>query len=178
VTRWSEHCFEAFCSGAWLLFWTDTTLYWVAHPQIRKDEQRRPHADDGPALTCDLEDLYLWHGILLPKHAITDPLTITTKEVDEEVNAETRRVLIERMGAGRYLSETKAKVVDMDGGLRVIGGAPRVLFQASDGSRWMLGTDGSTSRTYYMPVPRTVKTCAEAHARIAGFDESKLIAES
>ena len=51
------------------------------------------------------------------------------------------------------------------------GGGPRALLRDSDGSQWLCGTDGSTSRVYYMSVPNDVMTCRDAHCAIAGIDE-------
>ena len=149
----------------------------VAH--VSRDERGRLHDESGMALRYrDGWGSWMWHGIRVPQKAIMAPETITVAEADAETNAEVRRVLIERMGVDRYVRESGAKVVDMDGGLRVPGGAARVLVETKGGEKWLYGTDGSTARCYWMPVPRDVKTCAEAHSRIAGMDEARLIAES
>jgi hypothetical protein len=46
------------------------------------------------------------------------------------------------------------------------------------GDKWLVGTDGSTDRCYYMSVPREAKTCKEAHEMIAGVSEENILAEA
>jgi hypothetical protein len=92
---------------------------------------------------------------------IMHPETLTAKQADEEGNMEIRRIIIERMGPGKYLMETGAKVLDMDS-LTIPGSAPRALMVDNKGMKWLCGTDGSTKRCYYMSVPRESKTCTEA----------------
>ena len=59
-------------------------------------------------------------------------------------------------------------------------GTPRTLMQTKRGELFLVGTDGSTDRVYTMPIPddRDIKTCSEAHAAIAGFDESRVVSQS
>jgi len=58
------------------------------------------------------------------------------------------------------------------------GSAPRALMRDDLGNMWLVGTDGSTARVYTMAVPSDVSTCKEAHERICGFGENRLIAEA
>jgi len=58
------------------------------------------------------------------------------------------------------------------------GSMPRALMEDKQGQRWLVGTDGSTKRVYYMRAPREANTCAEAHSALAGFDENQIIASS
>jgi hypothetical protein len=50
--------------------------------------------------------------------------------------------------------------------------------RTKDGQKWLVGSDGSTQRVYYMPVPESAKTCREAHEAICGLDEDKLLMEA
>jgi hypothetical protein len=182
VKAWSKPLLEAFISGAWLLHWTKDTLYWVAKPKVFVERPtasiRRLHREDGPALESDIENLYFWHGVLVPAFVVTRPEWITMKHIQTETNLEVQRVMIERMGAGKYLSAAGAKLIDMDS-LTLEGSAPRALMEDKTGNRWLTGTDGSTARVYTMAVPREAKSCAEAHRMISGLDrESRLIAEA
>ena len=111
------------------------------------------------------------------------PHEISVEKIEAEQNAEVRRIMTERFGYGRYLSETGAQVIDMD----VIavntldesfGSMPRALMVDKQGQRWLVGTDGSTKRVYYMRAPNEANTCAEAHSALAGFDENQIIASS
>ena len=116
VKKWSAPVYRAFLAGAWLLHWTEDTLYWVAKPEVHKEEPRRLHCADGPALRSDVEDLYFWHGVLVPAFAVTRPGWITVKHILSEQNAEVRRVLIERYDSvgepGRFMLDAGAKVLD------------------------------------------------------------------
>jgi hypothetical protein len=115
VRKWATPLFEAFISGAWLLHWTDDTLYWVAKPTVhvhRSNGRRRLHCATGPALESDVESLYFWNGALVPAFVVTRPEWITIKHIESETNAEVRRVMIERYGSARYVVDSGATVVD------------------------------------------------------------------
>jgi hypothetical protein len=109
------------------------------------------------------------------------PETITGTEVLEEQNAERRRVLLERMGYEAFLQQVQAQEVHRDSDP---GGERRLL-------RVPLGSDEplvclavfcpSTGRQYLLRVPPGMRTCHQAAAWIAGFDNPKAyrpIAES
>ena len=117
VSRWARPVFEAYCSGAWILYWTESTLYWVAKPTVHTEptqERRRLHREDGPALDSDLEDLYFWHGVLVPSFVVIRPELIELAHINGEENSEVRRVMIERYGPGRYITESHAEKVHAD----------------------------------------------------------------
>lgn len=179
VKAWSKPLFESYCSGAWMLHWTKDVLYWIAKPVVLTEKTRtgkRLHSDASAAIVSDVEDLYFCHGVLVPSFVVTDPDSISVEHIRTETNAEVRRIMIERMGPERYLKEAGSKLIDMDC-LKLVGSAPRALVQDSLGDKWLIGTDGSTKRVYYMPVPSEVMTCREAHNAIAGCDETSMIAE-
>lgn len=138
------------------------------------------HSLDGP--THEYADGWkIWHidGIRVTEKIVMEPETITLDEIKDEQNAELRRVLRQQYGEGRYLRDTGAKLVDMDYEGAKQGAAPRALLQeAGSDDRWLVGTDGSTKRVYYMPVPSTVRTCRQAHELIAGMDESRIVSKS
>lgn len=114
VQRWSRPLFEAFAAGAWILHWTDDTVYWVAKPTVHLDAARRPHHERHAALESDVEDLYFWHGVLVPAFVVMHPDSITLQHIDEERNAEVRRVMIQRYGQPRYLQDSGAVLVHQD----------------------------------------------------------------
>ena len=111
-----------------------------------------------------------WRGVTIPARVALDPESITMNEIVMEANAERRRVLVERMGYRRFIAESDANIRDRD---RDAGG-PRELLSVD------LGDDGwlvclsvrcpSTGDRYMLRVPPTVRTCHEAAAWIAGFD--------
>jgi hypothetical protein len=58
--------------------------------------------------------LYRWHGVAVPAHVIEAPHTITVAEIEAERNAEVKRAMIARYGAGRYLLDSGAKELARD----------------------------------------------------------------
>jgi hypothetical protein len=120
VRAWSEPYFEAYCAGAWLLHFTDDTLYWAAKPIVHVERNpafangRRMHNDKYAALESDIENLYFWKGVLVPAFVVVRPDWITVQHIETEENAEVRRVMIERYGVDRYVSDSGAQVVHAD----------------------------------------------------------------
>jgi len=146
---------------------------------LRVDDRNRPHCEDGPSHRWrDGWSLYYWHGVRVPAKAILAPQDLTIAEIRAEKNAEVRRVLRERFGEARYLAETGAKLVDSDYEGARKGAAPRALLEDDEKNLFLVGTDGSTGRTYYMRVARDVKTCREAHNALCGFEESVILNKS
>lgn len=137
-----------------------------------------PHHESEAAIQFpDGYKVWVWQGVRVTAQIIAFPETITVEQIREEGNAEVQRIMISRMGAGKYLRETKCEVIDMDS-LTLEGSAPRALMRDDMGNMWLVGTDGSTARVYTMSVPPDVRSCREAHERISGFDERRLIAEA
>ena len=98
VSAWTEPLLHSFLNGCWYLFWTDTHLYWVAKPVVHVEKvegQRRLHCDTGPAVENDIENLYFWHGTLVPAYAIVSPETITAQEIDAEQDETVRDALLQ-----------------------------------------------------------------------------------
>ncbi|TAN04074.1 MAG: hypothetical protein EPN36_10165 [Rhodanobacteraceae bacterium] len=116
IVAWLRPLYDAFVSGCWMLHWTADTLFWVAKPTVHTDAGLLPrlHNANGPALGSDVEDLYSWHGVVVPAHVITHPQSITPDEIDREINMEVRRVLIERYGVGRYYRDSGAQIIQRD----------------------------------------------------------------
>jgi hypothetical protein len=112
---WARPIFEAYVAGAWCLYWTDSTLYWVAKPRVSVEQPgRRLHAVDGPALESDAENLYFWHGVMVPAFVVTRPEWITLEHIRAEDNAEVRRTMVERFGEERYIAESGMAPVASD----------------------------------------------------------------
>lgn len=92
-------------------------MYWVAKPTVhveKTSQSRRLHNETFAALESDVENLYFWHGVLVPAFVVVDPEWITMEHVRKEENAEVRRVMIERMGWDKFCSEAKLKVIHRD----------------------------------------------------------------
>jgi hypothetical protein len=181
VIAWSHPLFEAFVAGCWLLYWTDDTLYWAAKPVVHKDPMpgtQRLHHDTHAAIESDIENLYFWHGVMVPAFVVVRPDWITTAHIDAETNTEVRRVMIERYrrgeeihGAAAFVRDAGAMRLDHDecyGTLwrrEIPGDDPIVMIKVVNSTR---ESDGSF-RHYWLRVPPTVQTAREAVAWTFGL---------
>lgn len=122
-----------------------------------------------------------WRGMPIDERIAFRPETITAEEVLDEVNAERRRVLLERMGYERFLGQARAEVLDRD---RDAGGERRLLRVPLAGDEPLVCVSvicPSTGRQYLLRVPPNTRTCRKAVAWVAGFDnpnDYRPIAES
>lgn len=121
VLPWSEAVYDAFLAGGWILFWTDDTLFWASKPRVHTEKVqssgvsvRRLHNPDYAAVESDVENVYFWHGVLVPAFVVTRPDWITLDHISAENNAEVRRVFIERYGLSRYLVDSGARRISED----------------------------------------------------------------
>jgi hypothetical protein len=72
----------------------------------------RLHNEDGPAVGFrDGWGVYAVHGTRVPSYIVERPDLITWQAIDSERNAEARRVMIDRYGAERYVTDSGARVV-------------------------------------------------------------------
>lgn len=129
-------------------------------------------ADTGiTALPPHLEHLPLrWRGVQIDARIAFQPETITGEEVLGQRNIELRRVLMERMGYDAFLAGVDAEVVHED---RDPGGVRRLLRVPLPDDEPLLALavqDPSTARRYIIRVPPSMRTCHQAAAWIAGFD--------
>jgi hypothetical protein len=112
----------------------------------------------------------LWRGVPISARIAFQPESITVAEVLTEANSELRRVLLERFGLERFLSEANAEVLDED---RDAGGERRLLRVPMEGGEdlvCVIVICPSTSRRYILRVPPTMRTCRQAVAWTVGFD--------
>ncbi|HVJ81908.1 MAG TPA: hypothetical protein VNC50_12645 [Planctomycetia bacterium] len=112
-----------------------------------------------------------WAGAPIDVRIAFEPDSITAKEVLAQANSEVRRAMLDRIGVTRFLQEANARRLDAD---RDPGG-PRELLQVK-----LVGDEDlvalscrcpSTGRHYMIRVPPATKTCHQAAAWIAGFDD-------
>jgi hypothetical protein len=160
---------DAFCSGCWFVFWSEHTLYWTRKPTVTVERGtfgRRLHCESGPACTNEIENLYFWHGVLLPAYAIIEPASITLDEIEQEQNEETRRILTERFGWPRYIAETDATCVESR--RNDVDGTTEALVRLKDDSQRLVCACRSTGRVYAIGVPREIRTCEEAQRFMVG----------
>ncbi len=148
------------------------------------DRGRAPHSSTGPAISyADGLEVYALHGRRVPADTILHPERLTVNEIRACTDAELRRALRELYGDLRYLTDTGAKLVDMDT-VPVDALAPgarsltRALLEDDEGHRFLVSSDGSTSRVYHMRVPRSCKTCAEAYVALSGRPDVRTIIEA
>ncbi|MGZ3715757.1 MAG: DUF6745 domain-containing protein [Ktedonobacterales bacterium] len=113
-----------------------------------------------------------WNGVHVSGQIAFHPETITAAMIFSERNAELRRVMVERVGTERFLAQATPTLRDSDtdpGGQRRLlvvrlpgGDEPLVVLQVHD---------PSTGRRYLIRVPPRMRTCHQAAAWIAGFDD-------
>lgn len=132
------------------------------------DTAGRLHSLTSPALEWrDGAALYYVNGVAVPKFVVMAPETITTEMIDRESNAEVRRVMMERFGIARYVTESGGKVIHTDvdsmGHPRrllrrdVPGDDPVVIVEVKNSS---LEPDGSR-RTYHLGVHHELRPLLE-----------------
>ena len=123
-----------------------------------------PPALDGTALR--------WRGIPIDARIAFRPETITATEILATTNAERRRVLLERKGYEAFMAEAQAQTLDTD---RDPGGERRLLRVPLSGDEDLVCVSvfcPSTGRQYIIRVPPRTRTCRQASAWIAGFDDA------
>ncbi len=111
-----------------------------------------------------------WRGVSIEPRIAFQPESITASEIIDTENLELRRVKLERMGYERFVETVNAQVLDTD---RDAGGTRKLLRVPFSGDEdfvavWVICP--STERNYVLRVPPTTKTCHQAAAWLAGFD--------
>lgn len=130
------------------------------------DGRNRPHCEDGPSHRWrDGWSLYYWHGVKVPGWVIEHPERITPQLIDKENNIEVRRVMIDRFGRERYVTEfSDHPVVRDDWGQLYRKSRPSdtdlVLVRMVNSTPELDGT----FKEYFERVPPECKTPREAFA--------------
>jgi len=112
-----------------------------------------------------------WNGIHVPDYVAFEPESIIAAEVLNEANLEMRRILLERMGFARFVDEVRAVVVDEDCDA---GGPRRLLLIPVYGSEHLVFVEvccPSTGNRYVLRVPPNCRSCHQAVAWTAGFND-------
>jgi hypothetical protein len=126
------------------------------------------------ALPCSMASTRLrWRGVRINQRLAFAPESLTASEILNEANAELRRVMIERMGALEFVKEAQAKILDEDSD---VGGRRQLLQIPLPEDESLVGLNcrcPSTGREYLLRVPPSTKTCHQAAAWIAGFDDPR-----
>jgi hypothetical protein len=135
---------------------------------IKKDEQNRPHCEDGPSHRwSDGWSLYHWHGVAVPQSWIENKSSLSAQEALGQENVEKRRAACEIVGWARILKELKAKTIDVDA--PQIGTLIQVNLPDSPGEKF-LRVHCATGREFAIPVPKEMKTALQANAWTFGLD--------
>lgn len=111
-----------------------------------------------------------WRGVPIDARIAFQPETITASEVLEQPNAELRRVLLERMCYEAFLDQAQAKTLDRD---QDAGGERRLLKVDLVNDEPLVCVSvlcPSTGRQYLIRVPPAMRSCRQAIAWVAGFD--------
>lgn len=154
-------CFNQLVSGYWL---GDEVALLVRRPTVLAlDAAGRLHNASGKCVEYrDGWGYYAWHEVLVSARIILEPETLTRDDFLQEANLEIRRIIQERMGE-RFVTELGGRVLDI--GAR--GTLYEVRLPEDDPervARYVQVQDASTPRSYFLRVPPTVQTVAEAVA--------------
>jgi hypothetical protein len=115
-----------------------------------------------------------WRGVPIDARIAFRPETLTHEEVMAERNAERRRVMLERYGLDRFMADARADILDED---RDAGGERRLLRLQLDGDEDLVCVTvvcPSTARQFVLRVPPHMRTCRQAVAWTAGYDDPGL----
>lgn len=111
-----------------------------------------------------------WRSVPVDRDIAFNPASITSKQVLAAPNAEIRRVMIERMGYLEFSRQAGARKLDQD---TDHGGARQLLKIELSEDEPLVGLScscPSTGRQYFLRVPPDTKSCHQAAAWIAGYD--------
>jgi hypothetical protein len=112
-----------------------------------------------------------WRDVLIDERIAFHPEQLSGNEVLTETNVERRRVMLERLGYERFLADVSMEVLHQD---RDPGGVRRLLRVPMSNDEPLVCLDvqcPSTGRRYLIRVPPDMRTCHQAAAWIAGFDD-------
>jgi hypothetical protein len=111
-----------------------------------------------------------WRGVAVDARIAFFPEALDATEVLTESNMERRRIILERVGHERFIKEAQPEVIHTD---KDAGGERRLLRVKMAGDEDLVVVHvrcPSTAREYLIRVPPTMRTCHQAVAWTAGFD--------
>ena len=114
-----------------------------------------------------------WRTVQVSDHIAFESASITGQDILNIENVELRRVLIERLGYDTFLQQVGGLVRDQDkdaGGDRQLVCVP---FDDDESLMILKVTCPSTGHTHILRVPPYLRSCHQAAAWIAGFDNSE-----
>lgn len=173
-TKKLKGLWEVAQSAGWYL--PHEEICWVAdrHQIVEVDEQFRLHNENGPSLAySDGVKVYAVHGVHIPEYVIERPEEITCNDIEQEANAEVRRIKLDRFGWARYLEESGCKETQRDKcGILFRKEIPNdealVMVKLKNSSP---EPDGSF-KDYFLRVPPEIQTAKAGVAWSFGFSEN------
>lgn len=122
-----------------------------------------------------------WRGVRVNAQIAFRPETITYRDVLAEENTEVRRIMIDRMGYDRFFAAADPTELDKDADA---GGERRLLWvdvRPEESLNWrdepivcLAVACPSTGHRYLLRVPPFMRTCHQAAAWLAGFEDPDL----
>lgn len=112
----------------------------------------------------------LWRGVAVDQSFIRDPQSLTGQDVLGTHNVEVRRVLLERIGYEKFIADVGGLVIDRD---QDAGGERRLIRVPLDDDEDIVVVSvicPSTGHNYVLRVPPFTRSCRQAAAWLAGFD--------
>jgi hypothetical protein len=163
---WALAKFNELVSGYWL---GQAVALLVRKPRLLVfDDAGRLHSSTGRCVEYpDGWGFYAWHGVPVSERVIFAPETLTREDFIGEPNIEARRIIRERMGLERFVWELAPRFID--------GGPQGVLYEvelpddSDEFARYVQLLDPSTGREYFLRVPPSAQTAAEAVAWTFGY---------
>lgn len=153
---------DAFDAGGW--WWPMDGVCVVSENPVEMHlENGVPHHLHQPAVRFKDWDIYAVHGMQVPASVIRNEFTLV--DIQQERNVETRRVMIERFGHGRYIQESGAEMINSDEYGRLYrmplrGDEPLLVVEVINKTP---EPDG-TYKVYHLRVPPTMTSAREAVA--------------
>lgn len=158
--------FELAKSCGWWWAFGDVVVLTERPNHLSRDDRGRLHCETGAAIRWpDGWGVYAWHGVRVPEDVILRPHDLSVERIEKETNVEIRRVMIERYGVSRYVSDSGAEAIAEDscGVLyrkEVPGDEAIVMVKVLNSTP---EPDGSR-KTYFLRVPPNMRTPHEAVA--------------
>lgn len=161
-------------NAGWCWMFDEACIITQQPTEIHLDAEGRLHSESGPAIAYeDGWKLYYIHNVAVTEQIVERPETLTIDQIEKEVNAEVRRIMVERFGREKFLKESGAKVVSLDFGgtlyLKEIRGEQIKMLELINSTP---EPDG-TSRMFYLRVPPDVKSVKQGVAWMHGLTEDQ-----
>jgi hypothetical protein len=144
--------------------------------EIHVDDDGELHNPDGPAMRFrDGWSIWAIHGVHVSEQIILRPTTQTLDQIDQEHNAEIRRIRIERYGWQPYLQQKNALVIEHQ--RNEIEQTEESLMEL-EGVKVLVCACPSTGRVYAMEADPDCQTIEQAQAYLSGGLAHRIIGAS